>query len=753
MGQILAGCAASAAPPKAAPATSPAEIAGIVRDEIAKAHLPGAVVLLSVGDRVVLRQAFGERSLQPSRRPATLDTIYDAASLTKVMATAVAIQQLAERGAIELDKPAMAYWPEFAANGKAAITVLQLLTHYAGLPPGISTGGWSGREGALATIAALKPPAPAGAHFTYSDVDFIVLGEVVRRVSGEPLEAYAARHIFEPLGMRDTSYLPASALRERIAPADYEPGGLRWGEVQDPIAHRMGGVAGHAGVFTTVDDLARFARMMLGEATPGGTPVLSPRAIAAMTRPQSPEGGGSLRGLGWDIDSPYAGFLAPHFQVGSFGHTGYTGTALWLDPATRSYLIVLSNRLHPDGKGNVLPLLRRVSAVSGRIARQVAHPATATRPVQTGIEVLKQEAFRQVIGRRLGLITNRAARDATGRRTADVLKTAPGVHLVALFSPEHGLEASGEGRIGSTRDAATGLPVHSLYGDARRPTDAMLAGIDALVFDMQDAGTRYYTYPTTMAYAMEEASRRRLDFFVLDRPNPVTADTVQGPMLDPDLVSFITYLPLPARHGMTLGELARYFKGEKPIDVRLNILGMRGYERGQWFDQTGLVWTPPSPNLRTVGQTVLYPAVGMVEGANVSVGRGTDAPFEVLGAPWIDGRQLAAALTGRGIAGVRFEAVSFTPTASAYARETCQGVRLTVTDRDRLDAPLLGIELIAALQRLHADRFAIDRTLGLVGSRASLEALKAGVDPRGVRAAWEPALDAFRSTREKYLLY
>ncbi|HTO85214.1 MAG TPA: serine hydrolase, partial [Methylomirabilota bacterium] len=563
--QSLASCTAQAAPfASSTPAADAAEIAKIVDEEIAKGRLPGAVVILGVGDKVVMRRAFGDRRLKPSRQPATVDTIYDAASLTKVVATAIAIQQLTERRQIDLDKPAATYWPAFASNGKGAITVRQLLTHYAGLPSGISTSGWSGREGALAIIAALKPSVPAGAHFVYSDIDFIVLGELVRRVSGQTLEAYVSEHIFQPLGMHDTSYLPAPALRERIAPADYEADGLRWGEVQDPIAHRMGGVAGHAGVFTTADDLARLARMMLGSPPAGSPAILSPQSIASMTRPQSPMGGSALRGLGWDIDSPYAGFLAPHFSMGSFGHTGYTGTALWLDPSTKTYLIVLSNRLHPDGTGNVLPMLRRTSAVAGQVALKTAQPEHAAPQVLPGIDVLKQEGFRQLVGRRIALITNRAARSMTGQRTVDVLHQAPGLHLVALFSPEHGLDASGEGRIGAERDSATGLSIYSLYGDARRPTDAMLAGIDTLVFDLQDAGTRYFTYATTMAYAMEEAARRRLDFFVLDRPNPITADTVQGPLLDSDLVSFITYLPLPVRHGMTLGELARFFKGEKP---------------------------------------------------------------------------------------------------------------------------------------------------------------------------------------------
>ncbi|MFI5001781.1 MAG: serine hydrolase [Reyranellales bacterium] len=750
--QIIASCAPQ--PATAGPAAQPlpsarAEAIGvIVREEIAAGHLPGAVVVVGAGDKIVVRQAFGDRALVPDRKPATVDTIYDAASLTKVMATAVAILQLIERGLIDLDRPAAAYWPAFAANGKGDITVRQLLTHYAGLPPGIPTRAWSGTEGALDTIVALKPLAPAGSRFVYSDVDFIVLGELVRRVSGQPLETYSARNIFQPLGMRDTGFRPAAALRERIAPADLEGGELRWGEVQDPIAHRMGGVAGHAGVFTTADDLTAFARMLLAGGTAHGTKILRPDSVARMTRPQSPPGQPALRGLGWDIDSPYSGRMAPFFSPRSFGHTGYTGTALWIDPETKSFLIVLSNRLHPDGSGDILPMLRRIASVAGRLAADREHHR-----VLSGIDVLEAYDFRQLGGRRIGLITNGSARDSAGRRTADVLHKASGPKLVALFSPEHGLDAAGEGRIASGRDSATGLPVHSLYGDTKRPTDAMLAGLDALVFDMQDAGTRYYTYATTMAYAMEAAARHKLDFYVLDRPNPVTASTVQGPMLDADLVSFVTYLPLPVRHGMTMGELARLFNAEKKLGTRLHVIGMRRYDRASWFDQTGAVWVPPSPNLRTLGETVLYPGVAMVEGANVSVGRGTNTPFELVGAPWIDGKALAGYLGGRAVAGVRFEAATFTPSDAAFAGQKCEGVRLIITDRDRLDSPLLGIELAAALRHLYGDRFEIDRTLGLVGSRETLEAIKAQTDPREIAGSWTPSLEEFRARRDKYLLY
>ncbi|TAJ36328.1 MAG: DUF1343 domain-containing protein [Reyranella sp.] len=752
--QAVVSCAAAvtpaaAAPPSAkmTPAEGKAAIGAIVREEIAAGKLPGAVIVVGVGDKVVLREAYGERAVLPNRSPATVDTIYDAASLTKVMATAVAIQQLVERGLIDLDKSAAAYWPAFAANGKADITVRQLLTHYAALPAGIPTRAWSGTEGALDAIVALRPLAPAGSRFVYSDVDFIVLGELVRRVSGQTLETYAAANIFRPLGMRDTGFQPPATLKNRIAPADIERGELRWGEVQDPIAFRMGGVAGHAGVFTTADDLTLFARMMASGGTKGGPAVLRPQSIATMIRPQSPPGGPALRGLGWDIDSPYSGFLAPSFSPRSFGHTGYTGTALWIDPDTQSFLIVLSNRLHPNGKGNILPMLRRIATVAGAMA------GGTRQQVLSGVDVLEAEGFRQLEGRRIGLITNRSARDAKGRRTADVLYAAAGPKLVALFSPEHGLDAAREGKIASARDEATGLPVHSLYGETRRPTAAMLTGLDALVFDMQDVGTRYYTYATTMAYAMEAAAQYKLDFFVLDRPNPITGSTVQGPVLDADLVSFITYLPLPVRHGMTIGELARLFNEEKKLGAKLHVVKMRHYDRASWFDQTGFAWVAPSPNLRRLEQAVLYPGVAMVEAANVSVGRGTDTPFEVMGAPWIDGKALAQHLGGRAIAGVRFEATTFTPREWVFAGQPCQGVRIHLTDRNRLDSPLLGIELMSALQRLHSDRFAIDRTIGMLGSRESLAAIKAQVDPREIAPMWSTALDGFRVRRESSLLY
>lgn len=744
--------AGTIAPASAAPrqAEGLEAIASAVREEIAAGHVPGAVVVVGIGDKVVLRQAFGDRAVVPARVPATVDTIFDAASLTKVMATTMAIMQLAERRLIDLDRPAAAYWPALAANGKGEITVRQLLTHYAGLPAGLPLPlRWSGYQGALDAIVAVTPVAPAGSRFVYSDLDFMVLGELVRRVSGQSLDVYCARHIFAPLGLRDTGFRPGGALHARIAPTVMDGGVPRLGEVQDPLAHRMGGVAGHAGLFTTADDLTIFARMLLSGGALGERRILQPASVAAMIRPQSPGGQAALRGLGWDIDSPYSGNLAPFFSPRSFGHTGYTGTALWIDPQSRSFLIVLTSRLHPDGKGTTATLLRRLASLTGRVAAATG----GGRRVLPGIDVLEAHGFRQLVGRRIGLITNRSGRDSAARRTADILHKAPGVQLVALFSPEHGLDAAREGTIAAGTDRATGLPVHSLYGDTRRPTDAMLAGIDTLVFDIQDAGARFYTYATTMAYAMEAAARLRLDFFVLDRPNPVTADTVQGPGLDADLTSFVTYLPMPVRHGMTMGELAQLFKAEKIPGVRLHVVRMHYYDRSLWYDQTGLAWVAPSPNLRRLEQVVLYPGVALVEGANVSVGRGTDTPFEVVGAPWIDGKMLADYLKARAIPGIRFDAVGFTPREATFAGQRCQGVSLRVTDRSALDSPLLGLELIAALHRLHGGRFDIDRTLAMLGSRQTLETVKAGTDPKDIALSWTGPQQAFRTQRERHLLY
>ncbi len=720
------------------------EISPIVTSEIAAGHVPGVVVLIGQHGKITYRAAFGARSLVPTRTPMRPDAIFDLASLTKVVATTTAVMQLVEAGRINLDKPVAAYWPEFGPSGKASITVRQLLTHTSGLRPDLDTNrSWSGIAGALALIAADRPIHPPGGQFVYSDINFIVLGELVHRVSGEPLDVYTRRHIFAPLHMTDTGFNPTWSERVRVVPTDRQGGALRRGDVQDPTAYRMGGVAGHAGLFSTADDLARFAQMLLNGGILDGERILRRATVAEMTRAVVLPGG-VRRALGWDVDSPYAAGMHEEFGPNAYGHTGYTGTLLWIDPSSETFLILLSSRLHPDDRGDVR-----------RLRQQVAQTiAVAARPrVLPGIDVLAEQHFAPLSGLRVGLLTNQTGRDGWGRRTIDVLATTPNTHLSAIFTPEHGPNGDQDGAVGSGRDAVTGLPVYSLYGATERPTEAMLAGLDAIVIDLQDAGVRFYTYPTTVGYVLEEAAGRGLAVFVLDRPDPIGGAIVQGPVQDGELRSFSGYFPLPQRHGMTLGELATLFNSERRIGAKLTVIPMRGYRRSMWYDQTGLTWVNPSPNLRSVDEATLYAGVGLIEGANVSVGRGTSSPFELVGAPWIDASVFAQYLTGRAISGVRFEPAVFIPKVDRYAGHDCHGVRIILTDRRRLDVAQLGLELAAALHRLYRTRFRLDATLSLIGSRKVLAAIASGLDPKTVSEFWRRDLTDFDAVRARYLLY
>nr|WP_246463114.1 exo-beta-N-acetylmuramidase NamZ domain-containing protein [Nitrospirillum iridis] len=733
---------ARAAGPALAPMT--AAIDAAVQEEIAARHMPGAVVLVGGRDGTFYRNAWGLRRVQPDTAPMTVDTVFDLASLTKVLVTTTAVMQLVEKGTLRLEAPVSRYWPAFATHGKAGITIGMLLTHTSGLRADLDlTHSWTGAAAARARLLMETPTSAPGERFRYSDLDFMVLGEVVQRVSGLSLAPYAARHIFRPLRMADTGFLPRPDLRSRIAPTNVQEGRLRWGQVNDPTAYRMGGVAGHAGVFGTADDLARFARMLLNGGALEKRRLLKASSVALMTSPHVLPGG-VVRGLGWDMASPYAGGQDTAFGPASYGHTGYTGTSLWIDPERGCYLIILTSRLHPADQGDARPLRRR-------LAEAVA--AAWAPPVRTGIDVLAGQGFAPLAGKRVALLTNQTGVDRHGRRTADLLARAPDVRLALLLSPEHGPQGDREGRIASGVDASTGVPILSLYGANRRPPPEALAGLDAIVIDIQDAGVRFYTYATTMAYVLEAAATARIPVHVLDRPNPITATAVQGPVLDADRLSFTGYFPLPVRHGMTLGELALLFNGENGIGAALTVTPVNGYRRDSWYDETGLRWVNPSPNLRSVDEAALYPGVALVEGSAVSVGRGTPTPFEVVGAPWIDGAALADLLGARAIPGVRFAATTFIPTADRHAGVPCHGVRLMVTDRAALDSPLLGIELAAALYRLYPERFHLDDTLGLIGSKATVEAIRSGIDPRAIAAGWETDLAAFKALRAKYLLY
>jgi uncharacterized protein YbbC (DUF1343 family) len=551
------------------------------------------------------------------------------------------------------------------------------------------------------------------------------------------------------------------------------------GVVHDPTARRMGGVAGHAGLFSTADDLAKFAQALLN----GGGGILSPLTVEKMTQPEQPPSAPVLRGFGWDIDSPFSSNRGDLLPVGSYGHTGFTGTSMWIDPTTQTYIILLTNAVHPRGKGTAIALRSKVAtavaaalpltasekealrwqSITGYNEAQSAARRMNTRNgnVKTGIDVLEEHSFAllQVAGRktRIALLTNQTGVDAEGRRTIDVLAQAPGVSLDAIFSPEHGVTGTLDTTdVNNSKDAATEIPVYSVYGAkdaARRPNVDVLKQLDAIVFDIQDAGVRFYTYETTLGYFLEAAAKARVEVIVLDRPDPITGSFVQGPVSDAGRENFTNYWTVPVRQGMTVGELAKMFNAERNINAKLTVVAMEGWQRGDWFDSTGLAWINPSPNLRSVTEAALYPGVGLIEGTNVSVGRGTDTPFEVLGAPWMKSRELAAYLNARGIAGVRFVPVTFTPTASNYAAQKCEGVNLVLTDRNALDAPELGIELAAALRKLYPADFKVERMMELLVNQAAYDGLMAGEDPRRIAQDWQERLNEFEAVRKRYLLY
>jgi len=758
-----------------------ADLDAILPDAVDRGNMPGAVVIVGHNGHIVYRKAFGSRSLEPTHEPMTLNTIFDLASLTKCIVTTTAVMQLIETGRIRLNDPVAAYLPEFAQNGKDQITIRGLLTHYSGLAPDLDLKQlWQGRDTALKMAMESTPVNPPGTRFVYSDINFETLGFLVEKVSGMSLDAYAEKNIFAPLGMHETRFLPPATWTPRIAPTQYDENGkMLRGTVHDPTARRMGGVAGHAGLFSTADDLAKFAQELLS-----GHTILSRSAIEKMSTPQQSATAPSLRGLGWDIDSPFSGNRGELLPVGSYGHTGFTGTSVWIDPTTDTYVIFLTNAVHPHGKGSVISLRARVATavvksldltvtererlsltrITGYNESMMAERRFTARngDVKAGIDVLEEHAFRELHPDpehpvRIGLITNQTGIDARGQRTADVLAHASGISLKAIFSPEHGVAGVLDTTaIGDSRDAATGVPVYSVYGDTdakRRPTTEALADVDDIVYDIQDIGARFYTYESTLGYFLEAAAKAQKEIFVLDRPNPIGGSYVQGPISDPGSESFVSYWRIPVRHGMTVAELAQLFNGERSIGAKLTVVPMEGWMRGDWFDSTGRMWTNPSPNMRNLTEAALYPGIGMIEGANISVGRGTDTPFELVGAPWIDALAFSSYLNSRQIEGVRFVPVNFTPTASIYANQRCGGVNIVVIARDSLDAPELGIEIAAALIHLYPDQFKAPSLDGLMRNKASLGSLVAGEDPRRIAQDWQDADNSFVAERKKYLLY
>lgn len=790
VGRSLPGSVTTIATPTSAPAANPAPVVSptpVVKEPfdqrvlaamgqaiertIQEQSIPGGVLWLERnGD--AFHKAYGQRAVAPVSEAMTTDTVFDIASLTKVIATAPAVMKLVEQGKVKLEDRVQQHLPGFTGGGKEAILVRQVLTHTSGLRPGFTNRlTWSGADAAFKLLQAERTVYAPDTDLRYSDLNFILLAQLVQRVSGQPFETFVQEQIFRPLKMNDTTFRPAEAMRPRIAPTEPANGVPLRGVVHDPTARAMGGVAGNAGLFSTAGDLARFARMMLNQGELEGVRVLRPETVRLMTSVQTPARLGVRRGLGWDIDSGYSRPRGHYFPLGSYGHTGFTGTCLWIDPYSKTFWMFLSNRLHPTGRGNVLPLQATLADLAAKAVNDFdftvvpgaltpragkngtnAAPATAGGEVLNGIDVLVKTEFAALRGLNIGLITNHTGRDRQGRPTIDLLHQAPGVKLVALFSPEHGIRGELDEKVGDGKDAKTGLPIYSLYGERRTPTPEQLAGLDALVFDIQDIGCRFYTYISTMGNCLEAAGKAGIRFIVLDRVNLINGSTVAGPVLAGP-TDFVGWHTIPVRHGLTVGELARMFNAERQFKTQLSVVPLDGWSRELWMDECGFPWINTSPNMRSLTQAALYPGVGLLEMTHLSVGRGTATPFELFGAPYIDGKKLAADLNALGIHGVRFDPVEFTPDASKFKGEKCGGVRITLADRAGCDVVNIGIGAALVLHRDYPAQFGLDRFNTLLKHPATVEAIKAGKPLLEIRRSWQPALNSFQLRRQQFLLY
>ncbi len=806
------------------------QIDALVEADIAAKKLPGAVVLVGHKGKIVFRKAYGNRSLVPTVEPMTVDTIFDVASLTKPIATATSIMILVEQGKLRLSDTIGKFIPDIDDENAKKVTIQQLLTHTSGYRPDFDLGEkWTGRDGMLAALKKEKLRTPSGTKFVYSDIGFIVLGEIVERISKGYLFDFAASNVFEPNLQGETRFFAAGKtvadqqatpvwaetvltfleLKKRIAPTEnvrgqssylgmtYEGNGtsaneILRGQVHDPTSFRMGGVAGHAGLFSTADDLARYCQMLLNGGTLNGKRVMSAQTIARMTAPYVVSEDGATRGLGWDMNTSFSQNRGELFPLGSFGHTGFTGTGVWIDRVSQTFVVFLSNRVHPDGKGDVGPLRAKVStvvasaiedtpiekykqaeaeynaavaaqipkfissqrsAVSSQQSASVSSPTVREGSTLNGVDVLERDKFERLDGMKIGLVTNHTGRNLAGKQTIDILKEAPNVKLVALFAPEHGIRGLLDDKVSDEVDAKTGLPIYSLYGETRRPMPEQLKDLDAIVYDIQDIGTRFYTYTATLKNVLEEAAKAGKPVFVLDRPNPINGSSVEGPFADESQLSFIAAHTTPVRYGLTIGELGMMMNMERKIGADLKVIKMEGWSRSMWFDETGQTWVNPSPNMRSLTEATLYPGIGLLETTNLSVGRGTDTPFEVVGSPWLDGQKLAKYLNERNLKGVRFVPIRYKPNASVFKDEQLGGVNIVITERSSFQTVRTGIEIATALRKLYPADWQVDKYARLLVNAEILDMVKRGETPENIEKVMQKHVDDFAKRRASFLLY
>jgi uncharacterized protein YbbC (DUF1343 family)/CubicO group peptidase (beta-lactamase class C family) len=730
----------------AAAAQDPREmVRSALRKAVAEARCPGGVAYVGDLEHTHFHEACGNRQTYPAAAPAASDTIYDLASLTKVVATTTALLLLREDGVLELDQPVTEHLPIPAFK---TIAIRHLLTHTAGLVAGkpYYTDAKTIDE-MLQRYASLGLDWTPGTRWRYSDAGYMILGRVVELAAGDTLDAFCAKRIFKPLGMTETRFCPPAEWAPRCAPTERCPWRkqLVVGKVHDENAAAVGGVAGHAGVFSTAGDLALYCRALLGGK------LLPPEVVEEMTRlgqvPSWP-----WQGLGWRLD-PWStrptGFLPSRT---AFGHTGWTGTSLWLDKATKLFAILLGNTCHPTRARRGNDAFRRTfhSGVA-----KAYYPDTVN--THSGLDRVVREQFSAFRGRRVALLTHHAAVDQLSRGILDVFKLDPAVRLHLVYSPEHGLHGTAEA--GQAVDSKSDLvPLVSLYGDRTAPSQAELEEVDYLLVDLQDVGSRYYTYAATMKACMAACAKAGKPVVVLDRPNPVNGRVLEGPIAE-NTASHVCWGKVPVRHGMTMGEIALFFqKGEfRATKLKVMVKTLDNWDRGKAFGQCSLPWVPPSPNIPTPETALLYVGMCLFEGTNLNEGRGTDTPFLVIGAPWLRPKSIIAEVPPEACAGLRLTSVVYTPksipgkaSSPRYQDQSCPGVRIALRDSAEARPFTLALALLSAIRQVHPKDFEWKPFFDtLAGSPDLRQRLDGGEGALSIVESYEPALRAFDARRPK----
>ena len=665
---------------------------------VERSGAPGAVACVGIDGSRIMAEAFGSRILHPHREAATLDTIYDLASLTKMVATTTAVMLLRDDGKLNLDDSVSKYIP---LPNLDRFKIRHLITHTTGLPAWrpwyMEVSGFLDYLEHISDAAEVAVPDRAR---TYSDMGFILLRRVVEEAAQDTLNDFCHRRIFAPLKMNDTLFNPPEKLHARCAPTEYcswRHRALR-GEVHDENASSIGGVSGHAGLFSTIFDLEKFCVALLNGEIHSKATLEEMTAIGKI--PFYP-----WQGIGWWVDAWAIGANGYLPSRTAFGHTGFTGTGIWMDRESKLYAILLSNTCHPSREERDNTALRRTfySGVSS-----VFYPRTCN--AHTGLDRLLRNKFKEVQGKRLALLTNSAAVDQLGRPIRDVFALDKSLQLQYLYSPEHGLY--GQAEAGEQVDSEKGsTPVISLYGKRKKPGTEELSQVDLFVIDLPDIGARYYTYMATMKDCLIACAESNTPVLVLDRPNPVGGLISEGPIAAVT-GSAVCTAPIPIRHGMTLGELALYFQKTllKKKELSLSILKAENWWSDLQAPECSLPWQPPSPNIPNADTALMYIGTCLFEGLNINEGRGTETPFLVCGAPWLDADAVIDAIPKADCDGCTLESVLYLPKPISgkasnpkYKDKLCRGIQFTITDRYRLRPFTVALSVICAIHRHHKE--------------------------------------------------